>query len=144
MELGFNKRTVREISKMLELPTWNKPSFPCLATRIPFGTALTYEELRRIETAESILMRYGFREMRVRSIGSTARIEIRTDAFHIFCDPEVREPIVAELQQLGYRFVTLDLNGLRGGSLNPEKKLQDRETEESLSSEHNTCKPLMI
>jgi len=125
-ELGFDKRTVREISKMLELPTWNKPSFPCLATRIPFGTPLTREELKRVEDAEEVVAQYGFRELRVRSIGDTARIEIRADALAALIVPEVREPIVAALQELGYRYVTIDLNGLRSGSMNPEKPERDQ------------------
>lgn len=137
-ELGFDKRTVREISKMLELPTWNKPSFPCLATRIPFGTPLTHEELKRVENAEEVVAQYGFRELRVRSIGDTARIEIRTDALPALIAPEVREPIVAALQALGYRFVTVDLNGLRSGSMNPEKP--EREQGVILSSDAGCCK----
>ena len=126
-ELGFDKRIVREISKMLELPTWNKPSFPCLATRIPFGTPLTREELKRVEAAEDVVAQYGFRELRVRSIGDTARIEIRTDALPALIAPDVRKPIVAALQELGYRFVTVDLNGLRSGSLNPEKHEKEQD-----------------
>lgn len=118
MELGFNKQTVRDISELLGLPTWNKPASPCLATRIPYGTAITLEELARIGTAEAALAQFGFRELRVRSDGRTARIEVPVDQLPLLIVPEVREAVIASLQSLGYRFVTMDMSGFRSGSMN--------------------------
>jgi uncharacterized protein len=121
MELGFDKQAVRSLSRMLELPTWDKPSSPCLATRIPYGTAITREELKRIEAAEAAVAIHGIRELRVRSEGAVARIEVPVDQLAVIVAPEVRNQILASLHILGYRLVTIDLQGFRSGSMNPEK-----------------------
>lgn len=119
MELGFDKQMVRNLSRMLELPTWDKPSSPCLATRIPYGTAITLGELKRIEAAESALAHHGFRELRVRSDGEAARIEVPTDQLGKLLASGVREQILASLHMLGYRHISVDLQGFRSGSMNP-------------------------
>lgn len=122
MEFDLDKRTIREISRAFGLPTWDKPSSPCLATRIPYGTMITAEELQRIAAAEAAVAVQGFRELRVRSDGATARIEVPPDQISRLLDAAVRESVVAALRGLGYRFVSVDLGGYRSGSMNPEER----------------------
>ncbi len=97
-------------------------SFPCLATRIPFGTPLTREELKRVEDAEEVVAQYGFRELRVQKYRRYRTHRNPDRCASALIAPEVREPIVAALQELGYRFVTIDLNGLRSGSMNRKNR----------------------
>ena len=115
-ELGISKSLVREIAKELELPNWNKPASACLASRIPYGTEVTRETLAQVEQAEEILRDAGFLQFRVRHHDSVARIEIPTDEFSRIVD--ARESITAQMKQLGYKFVSLDLDGFRSGSMN--------------------------
>ena len=115
-ELGISKSQVREIAKELELPNWNKPASACLASRIPYGTEVTRETLAQVEQAEEILRDAGFLQFRVRHHDSVARIEIPTDEFSRIVD--ARESITAQMKQLGYKFVSLDLDGFRSGSMN--------------------------
>ncbi len=117
-ELGIGKDRVRSISRKLGLPTWNKPSRACLASRIPYGTTLTQELLRRVERAEDVLAKLGFSQFRVRHHGNTARIEVAEDDFTHALNSDVRQRIASELKALGYAFVTLDLESYRSGSLN--------------------------
>ena len=115
-ELGISKSQVREIAKELELPNWNKPASACLASRIPYGTEVTKETLAQVEQAEEILRDAGFLQFRVRHHDSVARIEIPPDEFSRIVD--ARESITAQMKQLGYKFVSLDLDGFRSGSMN--------------------------
>ena len=115
-ELGISKSQVREIAKELELPNWNKPASACLASRIPYGTEVTRETLVQVEQAEEILRDAGFLQFRVRHHDSVARIEIPPDEFSRIVD--ARESITAQMKQLGYKFVSLDLDGFRSGSMN--------------------------
>ena len=115
-ELGISKSQVREIAKELELPNWNKPASACLASRIPYGTEVTRETLAQVEQAEEILRDAGFLQFRVRHHDSVARIEIPTDEFSRIVD--VRETITKQMKELGYKFVSLDLDGFRSGSMN--------------------------
>ena len=115
-ELGISKSQVREIAKELELPNWNKPASACLASRIPYGTEVTKETLAQVEQAEEILRDAGFLQFRVRHHDSVARIEIPTDEFSRIVD--VRETITKQMKELGYKFVSLDLDGFRSGSMN--------------------------
>ena len=115
-ELGISKSLVREIAKELELPNWNKPASACLASRIPYGTEVTRETLAQVEQAEEILRDAGFLQFRVRHHDSVARIEIPPDEFSRIVD--ARESITAQMKQLGYKFVSLDLDGFRSGSMN--------------------------
>ncbi len=117
-ELGFGKAEIRSISRELGLPTWNKPSYACLASRVPYGTALTPEVLIRIERAEAFLYRLGFGQCRVRHHGDTARIELPAGDIARAASPHTREAILGELKSLGYTYVSLDLAGYRTGSLN--------------------------
>lgn len=118
LELGIGKELVRSISRELGLPTWNKPSRACLASRVPYGIPLTVELLRRIECAESVLSKVGFNQYRVRHHGDIARIEVTREEMVRVIDPGVRETIVNELKRLGYKYVSLDLEGYCTGSLN--------------------------
>lgn len=115
-ELGFTKQNVREAAKALGLPNWNKPAAACLASRIPYGTAVTPKLLSQVEKAEAALFDLGFRELRVRHHGDVARIEVpEADLNRVLVQ---REAITAGLKASGYIFITLDLAGLRSGSMN--------------------------
>ena len=115
-EVGLSKAEVRTLSQELGLPTWDKPASPCLASRIPYGTAVTPEALGRIEQAEMVLRRLGLRRLRVRHHDQVARIEVDPGDFALIL--QRREEIVAGFKQAGYAYVTLDLAGFRSGSLN--------------------------
>ncbi|MBQ7186300.1 MAG: ATP-dependent sacrificial sulfur transferase LarE [Ruminococcus sp.] len=115
---GLSKAEVRQLSKQLGLPTWDKPSYACLATRIPYGDRITEERLLTVGKAEQLLHRLGFLRSRVRLHGQTARIEIMPGQFEEIMQPEVRESIVAGLKALGLAYVSLDLTGYRTGSMN--------------------------
>lgn len=117
LEVGLTKSEIRGLSRQRNLPTWNKPSMACLASRVPYGDSITAELLKRIADAEAILHQQGFMECRVRVHGDIARIEIPKESFGQFLP--VCNEIAFSLQTLGFRFVTLDLTGLRSGSLNP-------------------------
>ena len=117
LEVGLTKEEIRLLSKRRHLPTWNKPSMACLASRVPFGDTITAELLQRIADAEEILHQEGFAESRVRVHHDIARLEIPIDHFSRFL--QHRSIITASILALGFKFVTLDLMGLRSGSLNP-------------------------
>ena len=117
LEVGLTKAEIRLLSKRRHLPTWNKPSMACLASRVPFGDTITAELLERIANAEDILHKKGYGECRVRVHRDIARIEIPIDKFSTFL--QHREEVTASMLTLGFRFVALDLMGLRSGSLNP-------------------------
>lgn len=117
-ELGFTKDQVREISRKLGLPTWNKPSFACLASRVPYGTPLTEETLEMIESAENVLRELGFSQFRVRHHGNLARIEIPPEDMDRLNVPATRKHIVDAFEKLGYAYITLDLAGYQMGSFN--------------------------
>jgi len=114
-EAGLTKDEIRALSRMLGLSTWNQPSQSCLATRFPYGERLTSEKLRRAEEAEVFLHSLGFRELRVRSSGSLARIEVSPEDMS---DLLRQGPsVVRQLEALGYTYVTMDLRGFRSGSM---------------------------
>ena len=117
LEVGLTKAEIRLLSKLRHLPTWNKPSMACLASRIPFGDTITAELLKQIDLAEAVLHRNGYVECRVRVHNDIARIEIPIANFSDFL--QHRKEVTDSLLKLGFRFVTLDLMGLRSGSLNP-------------------------
>ncbi|MCX7857234.1 MAG: ATP-dependent sacrificial sulfur transferase LarE [Deltaproteobacteria bacterium] len=119
-EAGFTKEEIREISKSMNLPTYNKPSFACLATRFPYGYRITQEAIRIVNEAEEFLIGLGFKSLRVRHYGKLARIEIEKDDIPRFLDPDFRKILVNNFKKLGYVYVTLDLEGLRSGSMNEE------------------------
>lgn len=118
LEAGFFKADVRECSKRLGLPTWDKEASPCLASRIPYGEEVTPEKLSRIERAEDHLKDFGFSPVRVRHHGPVARIEVLPAQFEKLSDPELAARIVQTFRRLGFDQVSLDLAGFRSGSLN--------------------------
>ena len=116
LDAGFTKADVRAWSKRLGLRTWDKPAAACLASRVPYGTTVTVEVLGRVERAERALHELGFRELRVRHYGDTARLEVPVATLPAVLDR--REAVVDAVRAAGYRYVTLDLEGLRSGNLN--------------------------
>jgi pyridinium-3,5-biscarboxylic acid mononucleotide sulfurtransferase len=116
VDAGFTKADVREWSRRLALRTWDKPAAACLASRLPYGTPVTLQRLAAVERAEAALRALGFRELRVRHYGDTARLEVPLD--RLVDVVALREEVVAAVQVGGYRYVTLDLEGLRSGNLN--------------------------
>ena len=118
VEAGFTKADVRSASKALGLRTWDKPAAACLASRVPYGTPVTFAVLDRVACAESALRALGFRQLRVRHYGDVARLELEVD--ELVRAVECRGEIVAAVRGAGYRYVTLDLEGFRSGNLNGE------------------------
>ncbi|HEX8770085.1 MAG TPA: ATP-dependent sacrificial sulfur transferase LarE [Acidimicrobiales bacterium] len=116
VDAGFTKADVRATSRALGLRTWDKPAAACLASRIPYGSPVTLDTLTRVGRAEAALHALGFRQVRVRHHGDTARIELTTD--DLAAAIGLRTEILSQVQALGYRTVTLDLEGYRQGSLN--------------------------
>lgn len=115
-DLGFSKNQVRETARALGLPNWDKPAAACLASRVPYGTSVTPKLLSQIERAEAAIFDLGFRELRVRHHGDVARLEVpEADLRRAL---QQREVITHALRAVGYIYVTLDLAGLRSGSLN--------------------------
>ncbi len=113
---GFSKAELREMSRVLGLRTWDKPAAACLASRIPYGTPVSVGLLSQLDRAESALHRLGFAELRVRHYGETARIELPLDRL---ADAVARrDEVVTAVKRCGYRYVTIDLEGLRSGNLN--------------------------
>jgi uncharacterized protein len=123
-EAGLTKVEIRAISKDLGLPTWDQPARPCLATRFPYGARITPEGLAQVEAAEAFLDALGLSDLRVRvhatsaGGGAVARIEVPPGEIARLARPEVRAQIVTRFKELGYAYVTLDLEGYRRGSLN--------------------------
>lgn len=115
-ETGFTKEDIRFFSREHGLPTWNKPSMACLASRIPYGSVISETVLRRVGKSEGFLSGLGFSPVRVRDYGSTARIEVSAEQFGVAF--ELREQITNNLKSFGYTYITLDLVGFRSGSMN--------------------------
>ena len=118
-ECRITKAEVRQLAATWELPVWDKPATPCLSSRIAYGEAVTPERLAMIDRAEQFLRARGLVNLRVRyHKGDLARIEVPADDLPQLCDPGTRRELTAELRRLGFKFVTLDLEGFRSGSLN--------------------------
>jgi uncharacterized protein len=118
LDAGLNKREIRALSRRAGLATWDRPASACLSSRVPYGTPVTPELLDRIERGEAILRDLGFRQMRVRAHGELARIEIAPEELPEGVAPETARRIAASFKELGFEYVTLDLEGYRSGSLN--------------------------
>lgn len=119
LEAGLSKNDVREISKHLKLPTWDKPSFACLSSRFPYGFGITKENLTKVDRAETLLRNAGFKYFRVRHHDEkTARIEVGPEEIQRLLDDPLRQFLVAKLKEMGFTYVTLDLQGYRTGSMN--------------------------
>lgn len=117
-EAGLTKAEIRELSRHFKLPTWDKPSLACLASRFPYYTRIEVKSLRRIGAAEDFLRELGFRQVRVRHHGPVARIEVEPGEFSRFLKKGLTERISARFKELGYNYVSLDLDGYRTGSMN--------------------------
>lgn len=128
LEAGLTKSDVRELSRRLGLPTAEKPSLACLASRIPYGSPITPEKLKAVDAIEETLRRLGFVQVRVRHHGAIARIEVEEKDISRLCDPGTRARIVAAAKAEGFLYVTMDMEGYRTGSMNAA--LQKRETGE--------------
>lgn len=118
MEAGLTKPEIRTLSRDMGLPTWDLPSTPCLASRIPYGTEVTADIISRIAAGEAFLKEQGFRQVRLRHHGTIARIEVAEAELPRLLDPSLRAAVVQKITSLGYDYVTLDLKGYRMGSLN--------------------------
>jgi uncharacterized protein len=117
LEAALTKAEIRELAKKLKLSNWDKPAAACLSSRIPRGTPITKESLRRVDRAEAFLADEGFRHVRVRDHGDIARIEVSPDDLRILLTEGRRMKVSQALKQLGYRFVTVDLEGYRPGGV---------------------------
>jgi pyridinium-3,5-biscarboxylic acid mononucleotide sulfurtransferase len=117
-EAGLTKNDIRKISKAFGLPTWNKPSLACLASRFPYGMEIDVKSLKQVGAAEDFLRSLGFGQLRVRHHGQIARIEIIPREFGKIMKPEIRTKIVGRFKKLGYLYATFDLAGYRTGSMN--------------------------
>ena len=118
-EAGLTKPEIRALSRKLGLRTWNKPAMACLSSRIPHGTPIDVAAIRRVEAAERCLRLEGFSQLRVRTHDEIARIEVPLEDLPRLLEPALRARVTARLHELGYRFVTVDLDGFRSGSMNP-------------------------
>ncbi len=118
LDAGLGKDEIRELSRSLGLPTWNKPATPCLSSRFPYGQKITSEALDRVHKAESFIRGFGVKELRVRNYTESARIEVLPEEFFMLMDNQTRLKIIDYLKSLGYRHITIDLQGFRSGSSN--------------------------
>ncbi len=118
VEAGLTKDEIRELSKKQALPTWDKPASPCLSSRIAYGVPVTIERLSKVERGEAILRKLGFREFRVRVHDDLARLEIAPKELEKALSLDVTERLANDFKKLGFRYVTLDLNGYRSGAMN--------------------------
>ena len=123
VEVGLTKADVRVIAKILDIPIWDKPAQPCLSSRIPYGTPVTVENLSKVEQAEDYLRGLGLREVRARHHDRLCRIEVGEDEMDFAF--ERRKEIVSAIKKIGYLWVSIDMSGLRSGSLNAQLKLND-------------------
>ena len=119
IEVGLSKAEIRELSRRLNLPTWDAPASPCLSSRIAYDLPVTIDRLSRIERGEEFLRRLGFREFRVRvHDGSLARLEFSVDEIERALNIEMSRKLAAKFRELGFKYVTIDLQGFRSGAMN--------------------------
>ncbi len=118
LEAGLRKEEIRELARNADIPVWDRPASACLASRIAYGIEVTPERLESVEQGEAALRRLGFRQFRVRHHDELVRIEIAPEELQLALDPEMAKQFLEIFKSLGFRFVTLDLEGYRQGSLN--------------------------
>ncbi len=116
--IGFTKEQIRILSEYFGLPTWNKQSFACLASRFPYGEEITEQKLKMVDKAEQFLLDRGFHQLRVRIHGNIARIELMPDELLKIMEEKMRTEVYDELKKIGFDYVTLDMKGYRTGSMN--------------------------
>lgn len=124
-EADMTKEDIRLLSKEMGLPTWNKPAFACLASRIPYGQPITRQKLLMIDEAEQYLLDLGFQQFRVRHHGDIARIEVSPEERARFVDEKIMDQVNEQFKWIGFTYAALDLRGYRTGSLN-EKILDEK------------------
>jgi uncharacterized protein len=117
-DVGFGKDAIRKLSKQMGLPTWDKPAFACLASRFPYGEKITQKKLAMVDRAEQYLLSLGFKQVRVRHHGDTARIEVAGKERLKFFDLELMNNVYKQFQEIGFAYTALDLKGYRTGSMN--------------------------
>ena len=118
IEVGLSKTEVRELSRKVTLPTWDKPASPCLSSRIAYGTTVTIERLSKVDRGEEILREFGFREFRVRHHDQLVRLEIAQAEMDRALQKDLLDELAKKFRELGFKYVTLDLEGFRSGSMN--------------------------
>ena len=118
LEAGLTKAEIRELARQAGLPVWDRPASACLSSRIPYGTPVTIQNLKKVEDGEDALRQLGFRQFRVRHNGELVRIEIAPEELPKALDPQMAQKFTEVFKKLGYKYVTLDLEGYRTGSLN--------------------------
>jgi len=118
IEVGLSKSEVRELSQKATLPTWDKPASPCLSSRIAYGTTVTIERLSKVDRGEEILREFGFREFRVRHHDQLVRLEIAQSEMDRVLQKDLLDDLAKRFRELGFKYVTLDLEGFRSGSMN--------------------------
>jgi TIGR00268 family protein len=124
LECGLTKADIRELSRRAELPTWNEPASACLSSRVPYGQIVTLEKLSMVDRAEIALKQMGFRQVRVRHHGDIARIEVADAEMPHALDVAMAQRMSTTLKAIGFKYVALDLEGYRTGSLNETLKQQ--------------------
>ena len=125
-DAGLTKAEIRELSQQAGLPTWDRPASACLSSRIPYGTPVTIENVKTVETGEEELKALGFRQFRVRFHGEVVRVEVAREEMERALSMEMAQRFTAIFKGLGFKYVTLDLEGYRQGSLNEVLDLQKR------------------
>jgi len=120
IEAGLNKMDIREAAREFGLPNWNKPASPCLATRFPYGTTISPAEIKKVLEGENYLKSLNFSQLRVRHMGTEARIEVLPEETGRLLDKDLREKVADYFHKLGWRYVSIDLDGYRTGSMNIE------------------------
>ena len=145
VEAEMTKSEIRRYSRELGLPTWDKPSSPCLSSRFPYGTEITLDKLKKVGACELFLKELGFREFRVRYHGDLARIEVAPSDFERLLENDTREALVRRFKQIGFTYISLDLQGFRSGSLNealgPQTRVSSLVSRVSHQSETPNPKP---
>jgi len=131
--IGFTKKEIRDMSEYLKLPTWNKQSFACLASRFPYGEEINEKKLTMVDKAEQLLINLGFNQLRVRIHGDIARIELLPDDFDRILEKDVRQTVYESFKEFGFSYVALDLSGYRTGSMN--ETLDKKTIEENMQCE---------
>lgn len=116
--VGLTKQEIRDLSEHFNLPTWNKQSFACLASRFPYGDVINEKKLKMVDNAEQLLLNMGFHQLRVRIHGDVARIELTEEEFPKIMEKSARHTIYEKFKEYGFSYVSLDIIGYRTGSMN--------------------------